>query len=295
MQFIIMDLEWNNAFCPETRKGMNEIIEFGAVRLDEQLRETGSFSQLVRSVLGKKLHARVSALTHITNEDLKSGVPFAQSIRAFSDWVGEEPAVFLSWSNTDLYVLMENLLYFTKETKLPFLKQYADLQRFCQMQMKSEGHNQVSLLHAAQQMGIPVDEASLHRALDDCRLSAQCLRKTYDEARLKPFIVDCDERFYGVLSFHPYYITDFSDPALDKTKFHCSCDRCNRHMKRISKWEMKGGSFRAVFQCGRCSRKSRLVVRAKQYYDRVDTKIRTLEVKERSHAGPPRVSERAQG
>ena len=41
MHYIIMDLEWNNAYVPKTKSFMNEIIEVGAVKLDEKLENIG--------------------------------------------------------------------------------------------------------------------------------------------------------------------------------------------------------------------------------------------------------------
>ena len=38
MNFIIFDLEWNNAYNYKLKRGMNEIIEIGAVKLDENLK-----------------------------------------------------------------------------------------------------------------------------------------------------------------------------------------------------------------------------------------------------------------
>ena len=44
MYYIIMDLEWNNAFVHRTKSFMNEIIEVGAVMLNEELEELSEFS-----------------------------------------------------------------------------------------------------------------------------------------------------------------------------------------------------------------------------------------------------------
>ena len=40
MQYIILDLEWNTAFDKRRKEFVNEIIEFGAVKLDEQLKRS---------------------------------------------------------------------------------------------------------------------------------------------------------------------------------------------------------------------------------------------------------------
>ena len=72
MQYIILDLEWNTAFDKRRKEFVNEIIEFGAVKLDEQLEEIDTFSSFVKPVIEKKLTSRVRKLTHITNEDVQN-------------------------------------------------------------------------------------------------------------------------------------------------------------------------------------------------------------------------------
>lgn len=76
MQFIIMDLEWNNAYCKKLKGYINEIIEFGACKVDKDFNVIDEFSVIVKAQVGKKLQGRVKALTHITNEDISNGVPF---------------------------------------------------------------------------------------------------------------------------------------------------------------------------------------------------------------------------
>lgn len=80
MQYIVMDLEWNNVYSIKRGGFMNEVIEIGAVRLDEQLCEIDAFSHLIKSQIGKRLRGHVRELTHLTNEDLQSGEPFTQTM-----------------------------------------------------------------------------------------------------------------------------------------------------------------------------------------------------------------------
>ena len=48
MSYVILDLEWNASFSKKLRKFVNEIIEFGAVRLDENYEITDTFSVMVK-------------------------------------------------------------------------------------------------------------------------------------------------------------------------------------------------------------------------------------------------------
>ena len=77
--YIVFDLEWNQGKSVKERNGKSlpfEIIEIGAVRLDENRNKTGEFSRLVRPQVYKKMHKITEDLIHITMEDLQSGDDF---------------------------------------------------------------------------------------------------------------------------------------------------------------------------------------------------------------------------
>jgi inhibitor of KinA sporulation pathway (predicted exonuclease) len=65
-----MDLEWNNTYCRRIGGFINEIIEIGAVKIDDKLNLIDTFSQLVRPQIGRKLQKRVKLLTNLTNEEI---------------------------------------------------------------------------------------------------------------------------------------------------------------------------------------------------------------------------------
>ena len=98
MKYVIFDLEWNNAFDYKEQKGLNEIIEIGAVKLDEDLNIADTYTQLIKPKLSKKLSKRFVDLTSITKEEISEmGIPFERAMLAFSQWVGNEETVFMSW------------------------------------------------------------------------------------------------------------------------------------------------------------------------------------------------------
>ena len=53
MDFVILDLEWNGTYSRRLKGFMNEIIEFGAVKVDENLNILDTFSALVRPQVGR--------------------------------------------------------------------------------------------------------------------------------------------------------------------------------------------------------------------------------------------------
>lgn len=57
MNIVILDLEWNGAYSRRLHGFINEIIEFGAVKLDAQLNITDRFSCFVKPQVTKKISA----------------------------------------------------------------------------------------------------------------------------------------------------------------------------------------------------------------------------------------------
>ena len=277
MYFVIMDLEWNNSFNKLTQKFMNEIIEIGAVKLDEELNEVSTFSELIRPVISKKLRSRIKNLTNISNEEVRTGGTFEEVIKEFEEWVGDD-AVVMSWGDTDLRTLLTNYKWFLKKNTVTFINKYADLQKYCQCFINMENVQQAGLSYAAECLEIDPEKYPHHRALDDSILSAECFKKVYNEEKFKEFIRICDRDFYGRLLFHPYVIKNKNDPLIDKNQFNCFCEICGGKVETVKKWKFMNQSFRGIFYCANCDREFKVSLRFKKFYDYIDIKRSYSEV-----------------
>ncbi len=277
MYYIIMDLEWNNSFNKATQKFMNEIIEIGAVKLDSGLKQVDTFSELIKPVISKKLRSRIKNLTHITNDDIRSGKSFAKVIQDFSEWVGDD-ALVMSWGDTDIRTLLSNFKYILKKDNISFINKYADLQLYCQNFIDMENVQQAGLSYAAECLEIDPEQFPHHRALDDSLLSAECFKKTFNHEKLQQYIRICDDDFYGRLLFHPYVIKDKDDPLIDKNLFNCFCDICGGEVVVKKKWKFMNQSFRGIFFCEHCNREFKVSLRVKKFYDYIDIKRNYSEV-----------------
>ena len=272
MNYIVLDLEWNNTYCKKKKGFMNEIIEIGAVKLDSNLEVIDTFSVFIKAQLGKKLHSRVKELTNITNDDISAGTPFSQAMSNFRKWVSHEDNIILTWGDTDIRVLIENFKYFNGISFIPFLSNYVNLQKYAQAFMNISKADQIGLSAAAEKLGIDFDSYTLHRALDDSRLTADLFKKIYNEKMLSSYTLVCDSTFYSKITFKPKVITDINSPLIDKSKMRCLCDICGSSCERISDWRIINQSFRAIFLCKKCKWKIRFTIRFKEYYDRIDIK-----------------------
>ena len=282
MEYIILDNEWNTSYRKINGKSLNELIEIGAVKLDENLNEISRFSVLIRSTLTKKLSSRFQRLTNITTDEmLKNGMTFHQAVRLYKEWAGSD-AITMSWSNSDLYVLLENFRFRTGANTVPIINKYIDLQKYVQNEMILKGSNitsQISLANAAISLGISIDGIGLHRALDDSLLCADILRKVYCPERLKGYIVDTSTAdYYKRLTFKAYVIKDINNPEVNKKKMEFKCEKCGSDAVRVTPWVFKGQCFRADFSCKNCGYKFLGRVTFKKYYDKVVVKHNTVPI-----------------
>lgn len=271
MYYIIMDLEWNNVFVSRTKSFMNEIIEVGAVMLNENLEEVGEFSCFVKSKVGKKIRSNIKKLTHITNDDMRSGEPFETVMKSFEDWIGGRENVILTWGNSDIRVIIENFRFLTGRKTVPFLSNYTDAQRYFQLKRNIPVDRQLGLFNAAEDVGLDPNSFSHHRALDDSLLTAECFRQVYADD-FDGYIQPCDDMFYEKLFFKPYAISNMNSPLVDKSLFNYTCEECGVKGKLVKKWRYSNQYFRANYVCPQCGKRVRVAVRFKKYFDRLDTR-----------------------
>ena len=152
MQFIVMDLEWNNTYAKKANGYINEIIEIGAVKLDGDLETVDTFSCIIRSQIGKKLRGTVKRLTQLTNDDINGGMPFTKAFSLFRKWIGSEDTVIITWGDSDIRVLLDNFKYLNGIKVVPFLKTYCDLQKCFQKYSNANKGQQTGLLAAAEML-----------------------------------------------------------------------------------------------------------------------------------------------
>ena len=279
MDFVILDLEWNTAYSKTAHGFVNEIIEFGAVKTDSDLNEIASFERLITPQIGKKLSGRVKQLTHLTNEDLAGGGDFLSVAQAFESFAGD--SVVMTWGTSDIHTLIENFRYFTGSERIPFLKAYCDLQEYCERAIdRFDEGCQIGLGNFADIIGVTFSEEEQHRAAADAYLSLKCLKKVFGGYPLEKCVLkaDCDE-FYERMLFKNHFLTDLSDPEIDRKQMKFDCERCGKPMRRVKKWRLRNKSFTADFCCKSCGKSFTGKVSFKKRFDGVVVNKR-LAVKE---------------
>ena len=119
MDYIVLDMEWNQPWpgSPSARKVLpvqirGEIIQIGAVRVNESQKVLDEFQVMVKPKYYRSLNRRVSKLTGIKEARLKAeGIPFPDAAAQFREWCGRD-VIFLTWGFDDIGILRENLRLF---------------------------------------------------------------------------------------------------------------------------------------------------------------------------------------
>ncbi len=114
MHFIVFDLEATCWETPREAQGKTqEIIEIGAVKIDEDGDIIGKFAEFVRPVVHTQLTDFCQRLTSITQVDVNRARPFVDVVEDFKEWVGAndgEEYLFCSWGFFDQRALSKNCL-----------------------------------------------------------------------------------------------------------------------------------------------------------------------------------------
>ena len=99
MKYIILDLE---ATCEkDNRDFTNEIIEVGAVKVNENLEVVSEFSSFVKPVINPILTEFCKQLTTISQTDIDSAAEFKDVAEKFIAWIGNDSYVLCSWGFYD--------------------------------------------------------------------------------------------------------------------------------------------------------------------------------------------------
>ena len=281
MNYIVLDLEWDGAFCPKIGRFINQILQIGAVKLNDSFDIIDTFEKTVKSSFSNRVSKRFTELTGITKEDMLSGIPLETAFKEYNEWVGND-AVTMTWSNSDIYTVIENEKNLLKGIKLK-IEKYLDLQKYIQGEMRLmgiENTSQISLLNAANALNVNINENELHNAKADSIACAALLKSHYNKERFSAMVLDTvDTNFFSRFTFKPYYIKDINDESIDKTQLQFVCENCGSRLITKGNWHYRNCGFVAEMYCENCKKRFCANVRFRKMYDTVKVRRRIFERK----------------
>ena len=169
MNYVVVDLEWNQAMNSQASvfnklpiRLRGEIIEIGAVKLNEDMTPGEEFTVDVKPVYFKRMHYKVKKLTGFDKERLNNGLPFPEALAKFREWCGDG-VTFLTWGYDDRGIMEQNIII--HDLDWDWIEDWVNLQLIYSMQVSGD-REQKSLASAMEHFGIEQTRVA-HDALGD--------------------------------------------------------------------------------------------------------------------------------
>ena len=254
MDYVVFDMEWNQAGFgrPMVREPLpleGEIIQIGAIRLNERLETVGEFTVNVKPRVYRKMNRRVQQITHISNADLAAGEDFLAAAEKFRAFCGDDFHL-VSWGSDDMRVLRQNLAFKHCDAQWIPEKNY-DLQLVYDKALSNR--NESSLGAALEKFGIAVEEERpQHNALNDSYYTVQVFRRIGTEPLLRLYSAPVAPTRSGELGRVEVGAVGPRKKALAAEPFtRFACPLCGDTVL-VHPWaDQKGGRYLSIGSCPR--------------------------------------------
>ena len=169
MHYVVVDLEWNQAMSSKSSVFnklpihlSGEIIEIGAVKLNDDMTPGEEFTIDVKPVYFRQMHYKVKKITGFDKERLSAGESFPDALQQFREWCGDG-VTFLTWGNDDQRVMEQNIII--HDLDWDWINEWINLQLIYNVQNGLD-KNQKSLASAMEHYEIEQTRVA-HDALGD--------------------------------------------------------------------------------------------------------------------------------
>lgn len=254
MNYIVLDLEWNqsNIKTEETEKLPFEIIEIGAIKLNDKFTMIDEFSELVKPQIYHEMHHITSKLIHMQMQELERGKPFTEVLGKFLSWCGGEEYMFCTWGSLDLIELQRNMKFYNMTPLSDKPIAYLDVQKlfgiaYEDRKVKRTLECAIDILHM--EKDIP-----FHRAFSDAYYTAKVLSCIFqkDSLILRNISYDvyhppkCREdeikvQFDTYMKYISRQFRNKTEAFADREVSSSKCYLCHRNLRKKIKWFTANG------------------------------------------------------
>ena len=248
MNYIVFDLEWNQSNTgkePQCEAMPFEIIEMGAIKLNNDLETVGEFSRLIKPQVYHEMHHITSRLIHMRMEELNRGKPFVQVMESFLKWCGNEEYTFCTWGPLDLTELQKNMRFYGMEPLSDKPIAFLDVQKLFSIAFEDRKTRR-TLEWAVDYLEIEKD-IPFHRAFSDAYYTAKVMVGLKDKDVFANVSYDIfnppgkreDEVKVQFDTYFKYISRVFADKKAafaDREVSSSKCYLCHRNLRKKIKW-----------------------------------------------------------
>lgn len=192
MNYIVFDLEFNQGynFEKEPKPVINpkcpfEVIQIGAVKMNEAFETIGTLDILVKPELYTTLNPFVKEITGLTMEELDRGISFKEMYKEFIEFIESDRSILCVWGVADIKELFRNIQYHELDTSL-LTTEYINIQACASKGFNCKKGINIGLGAAAELLEIPLS-GSFHDAFNDAYYTAEVFKKVYSD-EVKPMV-----------------------------------------------------------------------------------------------------------
>ncbi|WP_434305991.1 exonuclease domain-containing protein [Clostridium botulinum] len=180
MNYIIFDLEFNQGYNNQIEiKCPFEIIQIGAIKLNENFTTIDTFNALVKPEIYSDLNPFVKNLTNLTMDSLNKAKSFREVYKDFLKFLNKDRNIFCIWGMTDMKELFRNIVYYELDTEsMP--KEYINIQAYTGKYLNYPKSINVGLSNAVELFHITKNN-DFHNAFNDAFYTAEVFKKIYSE------------------------------------------------------------------------------------------------------------------
>ena len=248
MDYVVLDLEWNQ--CPfgkeeENRELPFEIIEIGAIKLNENMEQTGEFGEVIRPQIYPALHYKTKEIIQIEMKELSTGRYFSEVAKDFFKWCGDE-FIFCTWGEVDLTELQRNLKFYNLGYLMGEKPVYFyNVQKLFSI-LYEDRKKRRTLEFAVEYLGIE-KTVPFHRAKSDTFYTARILKKMDFESVKQDFSIDVyyhprvkkEEIYVTYKTYSKYISREFpgkEEVMSDREVVSTRCYLCGRSLRKKIRW-----------------------------------------------------------
>ncbi|WP_317853824.1 3'-5' exonuclease [Chakrabartyella piscis] len=186
MYYIVLDLEFNQSYpfkngsvVPPLPQCPFEIIQIGAVKLNEAFEIIEEFDAFIKPEIYPRLHPYVEKITGIKADQLADKASFKSVYADFTNFIGTKDAILCTWGNDDIKALFRNILHHKLDPD-QITQKYINVQTHASTFLKHEKGKAIGLKNATVELEIETD-IPFHNALCDAIYTAKVFALVHPE------------------------------------------------------------------------------------------------------------------
>ena len=251
MKYIVFDLEWNqgNSTKEESEKSLPfEIIEIGAIKLDEGFNIIDSFHRIIKPVVYPELFKYTRDIISLTEKELSNGIDFVTACREFLRWCRKDDKKFsfATWGTLDLLELQRNMAFYDIYNSFHRPLYYYNVQYLFNIFIEHHEETVFSLENAIKHLEFEETKA-FHSAISDAEYTVKILQHIssiniglYPSVDTYKFPLNKNQEVRITYPDHKLYISrayrskEALKKASEKEAFRCHI--CGRNLRQVVPW-----------------------------------------------------------